>query len=233
MQAWADTDTVISSPMVGQVIQIPNRIGTRFEKGDPLIVFDCAENEARMRIAESELAAASEALEAKIRLKGMDAASEIEVTTAAAQVAKAQAQVALSKHQVSQCRVPAPFAGHVVRVMGKLYQTTTVGQPILEIISAGTPRLRLSASSRAFPRMRVGAALRVTIDETGRRYAATITAVNARIDPVNQSFEMEAQVIGPAASLLPGMSGSAVLVEPARQAAVPPGAASPAGRESR
>ena len=211
VQAWAEAETIISSPIVGQIQQIPSRVGTRFDKGEVLLRFDCTENEAKAQIAQSELTAASETLEAKIRLKAMDAASEIEVTTAAAQVAKADAQLKLSHYQVSQCTLAAPFAGFVVRVMGKAHQTTTVGQPLLEIISAGTPKLRVSASSKLFTKIRVGSPLRVTIDETGLTYNAQVSLINARIDPVNQTFEMEARVLGSAGSLLPGMSGTAVL----------------------
>lgn len=218
VQAWAETEAVISSPIVGLVAQMPSRVGTRFEKGEVLVRFDCTENEARALIAQSELTAASEALEAKIRLKAMNAASEIEVTTAAAQAARAEAQLKLNQYQVSQCRLPAPFTGHVVRIMGKPHQTTTVGQPLLEVISAGVPKLRVSASSKLFTRIRLGSLLKVTIDETGRTYDAVVSSVNARIDPVNQSFEMEARIQGGAANLLPGMSGTAILVstEPAR-----------------
>ena len=211
VQAWAETETIISSPIVGLIQQIPSRVGTRFDKDEVILRFDCTENEAKAQIAQSELTAASETLEAKIRLKAMDAASEIEVTTAAAQVAKAEAQLKLSTYQVSQCALPAPFAGFVVRVMGKPYQTTTVGQPLLEIISAGVPKLRVSASSKLFTRIRVGTNLRVTIDETGVTYNAQVSLINARIDPVNQTFEMEARVQGQATNLLPGMSGTAVL----------------------
>lgn len=214
VQAWAEAETVISSPIVGLVQQLPVRVGTRFDKGEVIVRFDCTENEAKAQIAQSELTAASEALEAKIRLKAMDAASEIEVTTAAAQVAKAEAQLKLTQHQVGQCKLSAPFAGYVVRVMGKPHQTTTVGQPLLEIISAGVPRLRVSASSKLFTKIRVGTPLRVTIDETGLGYNAQVSTVNARIDPVNQTFEMEARVQGAAANLLPGMSGTAVLAPP-------------------
>lgn len=213
VQAWAETETVISSPIVGLVQQLPVRVGTRFDKGEVIVRFECTENEAKAQIAQSELTAASEALEAKIRLKAMDAASEIEVTTAAAQVAKAEAQLKLTQYQVGQCKLSAPFAGYVVRVMGKPYQTTTVGQPLLEIISAGVPKLRVSASSKLFTKIRVGTPLRVTIDETGLSYNAQVSMVNARIDPVNQTFEMEARVQGTAASLLPGMSGTAVLAQ--------------------
>ena len=211
VQAWAETEAIISSPIVGLIQQIPSRVGQRFNKGDTLIQFDCTENEARAQIAQSELTAASETLEAKIRLKSMDAASEIEVTTAAAQVAKAEAQLRLTQYQVTQCKLPAPFTGFVVRVMGKPFQTTTVGQPLLEMISAGVPRLRVSASSKLFTKIRQGTPLRVTIDETGITYTATVSSINARIDPVNQTFEMEARVQGAAVNLLPGMSGTAVM----------------------
>ncbi len=213
VQAWAETETVISSPIVGLIQKIPARVGTRFDKGEVIVRFECTENEAKAQIAQSELTAASEALEAKIRLKSMDAASEIEVTTAAAQVAKAEAQLRLAQYQVSQCKLTAPFAGYVVRTMGKPWQTTTVGQPLLEIISSGVPRLRVSASSRLFTRIRVGTLLKVTIDETGITYNAQVSQINARIDPVNQTFEMEARVQGGAAGLLPGMSGTAVLAD--------------------
>ncbi len=221
VQAWAEAEAVISSPLVGLVQQLLSTVGQRFDKGEILVRYECTENEARAQIAQAELTGAHETLEAKIRLKAMDAASEIEATTAAAQVAKAQAQLKLSQHQVSQCLVPAPFAGYVVRAMGKPNQTTTVGQPLLEVISAGLPKLRVSAASRLFPRLKVGTMLRVRIDETGLSYSAQVSMVNARIDPVNQTFEMEARIQGAADSLLPGMSGTALIVTANEPAAKP------------
>lgn len=216
VQAWAETETIISSPIVGLIKQIPSRVGTRFEKGEEIVQFDCTENAAKAQIAQSELTAAAESLEAKIRLKSMDAASEIEVTTAAAQVAKAEAQFKLAQYQVSQCKLQAPFSGYVVRVMGKPYQTTTVGQQLVEIISTGIPKLRVSASSKLFTKIRVGTWLKVTIDETSLSYDAVVSMVNARIDPVNQTFEMEARLRMAGPNLLPGMSGTAVIASVAR-----------------
>lgn len=211
VQAWAEVDTVISSPIVGLIQKIPTQVGQRFEKDQVLIRFECSENEARAQIAQAELTGAQENLEAKIRLRSLDAASEIEVTIAAAQVSKAQAQLKLSQHQVSQCQLVAPFSGYVVRIQGKPFQTTTQGQPLLEVISAGVPKLRVTAMSRLFTRVKVGTPLRIRIDETGLTYAAQVTVVNARIDPVNQSFEMEARIQGNADGLVPGMSGTALL----------------------
>jgi RND family efflux transporter MFP subunit len=211
VQTWAESEAVISSPIVGLIQYIPSRLGQRFEKGEPLLRFECTENEARAQIAQAELSGAQENLEAKIRLKSLEAASDLEVTLAAAQVAKAEGQHKLSQYQLTQCALPAPFSGFVVRIMGKPFQTTTVGQPLLEVISAGVPKLRVSASSRLFRRFAVGTALRVRIDETGQTYSAQVSLINARIDPVNQTFEMEARIDGAAPDLLPGMSGTAVI----------------------
>lgn len=211
VQAWAETETIISSPIIGQVLFIPASVGTRFSKNEVILRFDCTENDARLQIAESELTASNEALEAKLRLRALNAASDIEVTTAAAQVLRAEGQFKLSQHQAGQCRVSAPFDGYVVRILGKPFQTSTLGQPLLEIISSGVPRLRVSANSKLFPKIKMGSRLKVTIDETGKSYEAVVTAVNARIDPVNQTFEMEARVNEEAPDLLPGMSGTAIL----------------------
>lgn len=217
VQAWADAEAVISSPIVGLIQQIPSRLGHRFEKGEALLRFECTENEAKSQIAQAELNGAQENLEAKIRLKSLEAASELEVTLAAAQVAKAEGQLKLSQYQVAQCSLPAPFSGFVVRIMGKAFQTTTVGQPLLEVISAGVPKLRVSASSRLFKRFSVGTNLRVRIDETGQSYSAQVSLINARIDPVNQTFEMEARIEGTAPELLPGMSGTAFILAPNKE----------------
>ncbi len=222
VQAWAEAEAVISSPIVGLIQSMPSRLGQRFEKGEPILRFECTEHEAKAQIAQAELSGAQENLEAKIRLKALEAASELEVTLAAAQVAKAEGQLRLSQYQVAQCVLVAPFSGFVVRIMGKAFQTTNVGQPLLELISAGVPKLRVSASSRLFKRFAVGTNLRVRIDETGQTYSAKVTLINARIDPVNQTFEMEARVEGAARDLLPGMSGTAVIVDPAKTPATAP-----------
>ena len=54
----------------------------------------------------------------------------------------------------------------------------------------------------------------VEIDETGRTYKAAVSAVNARVDAVAQTVEIEARITGRHAELLPGMSGTARFAAP-------------------
>ena len=41
VQAWAEVDTVISSPIVGLIQKITTQVGQRFEKDEVLIRFEC------------------------------------------------------------------------------------------------------------------------------------------------------------------------------------------------
>jgi multidrug efflux pump subunit AcrA (membrane-fusion protein) len=52
----------------------------------------------------------------------------------------------------------------------------------------------------------------VAIDETGRSYPATISAINARVDAASQSVEVEGIVRGTFPELLAGMSGNAQMI---------------------
>ena len=57
--------------------------------------------------------------------------------------------------------------------------------------------------------LRVGAPFDVTIDETGKVYTAQITAINARVDAVAQTVELEGSIKGASSELLAGMTGTA------------------------
>ena len=47
------------------------------------------------------------------------------------------------------------------------------------------------------------------VDETGKTYPAKVTAINARVDAVAQTVELEARIDGRPSELLAGMTGIA------------------------
>ena len=55
----------------------------------------------------------------------------------------------------------------------------------------------------------VGTQFDVTINETGRSYPATVSLINARVDAVAQTIELEARMVNAEPDLLAGMSGVA------------------------
>lgn len=207
-------ETTLAAQMVGRLELVPSKIGQGYGQGETVIRFDCEEHQARLKMAIAEFNAAREGHEAKIRLQGLQSAGEVEVSLAAAQREKARAGVELSKSQLRECTISAPFAGRVVKLHVKRHQSVTVGTPLVDFVSSEPPKMRLNVPSKWLQWLKEGTRFEVFIDETGRYYVGKVIGKNARVDAVSQSIEVEAVVEGKSADLLPGMSGTATFRVP-------------------
>lgn len=204
-----ELETTLVSQMVGRIASLRAQLGGRVTKGQAVVGFDCSEGAARLNMAQAEYAHAKETLESKERLRKLDAAGDMEVTLAVAGADKARAAIAVSRAQLAQCSVLAPFTGRVVKVHVKPHQGVNIGAPLVEMISDGPLKLRLNVSSRWLRQVREGTPFEVAINETGRTYPAKVTAINARVDAVAQTIELEGRMDKAEPELLAGMSGIA------------------------
>ena len=202
-------ETTLASPVAAKVEHMNATLGSRFAGGQILVSFDCKEQTARLDMAKAELDGAIEQHEAKIRMKGFEQASDVEVALAASAVAKFRAQTALSKAQVQQCTVVAPWAGRVAKLHIKNHMSVIPGQPMLDLVMNAPLKLKLNVPSIRMGQVKVGSQFNVTVDETGKIYKARVSAVNSRVDPVSQTIEIEAAFVGAYPDLLAGMSGTA------------------------
>jgi RND family efflux transporter MFP subunit len=200
-------ETTLSSPVAGTIRSIHAVLGSSFGSGQLLVHFECDEPKARLAMAQAEQAGAIEQHEAKVRMQGLEQASDLEVALAASAVAKARAQVALSQAQISQCTVAAPWTGRVSRLHARSHMSVTPGQPLLDLVRSGPLKLKLNAPSRWVAQIKPGSRLSITVDETAKSYPAKIVRINSRVDPASQTVEMEAQLDSNFSELLPGMSG--------------------------
>jgi multidrug efflux pump subunit AcrA (membrane-fusion protein) len=207
----ADRETTMSSPVTAKIKMLYVSIGVKFEAGQTLATFDCDESIARMNIATAELSGAVETHEAKVRMQGLDQASDVEVAIAASGAAKGRAQVELQRAQVDLCTMKAPWAGRVAKVHVRTHMSVTPGQAMVDLVKSGPLRLKLNAPSHLVGKLKAGRLFDVVIDETGRSYPARMLALNSRVDPVSQTIEIEAAIAKNYPELLPGMSGVANL----------------------
>ncbi|MEZ5649741.1 MAG: HlyD family efflux transporter periplasmic adaptor subunit [Burkholderiaceae bacterium] len=207
-------ETTLVAPAATMVEDMVSGLGSRFKAGVTLIRFDCSLPAARREIAKAEVSAATQNLQAKRRLKELRAAGEVEVALAEAALEKASAELALADVYVAQCRIRAPFAGRLVKQHVRQYQGVQTGDPLIDIVAAGALKLRLNVPSRWLSWLKSGTVFETRIDETERSYQARVTAINARVDAVSQSIEIEAEVVGEHPELLAGMSGVARFAPP-------------------
>ena len=204
-----DKETTIASTMAAHIITFNGTLGQSFRAGDTLVAFDCEESLARVEMSKAELSGAIEQHEAKVKMQGLEQASDVEVALAASASNKAKAQFNLNQAQVSQCRIYAPWAGRVAKANVKNHMTVTPGQPLMELVNSGPLKLKMNLPSIMLARTKVGSKFNVTIDETGQAYQATVSAINSRVDPVSQTVEIEAKMLKSYKELLAGMSGVA------------------------
>ena len=204
-----ELETTLVSQMAGTIVTLNASLGAAVAKGSAIVSFDCREGSAKLRMAEAEFAAAKETLETKKRLRKLDAAGDLEVSQAAALADRANAAIAVSRAQLSQCMIAAPFSGRIVKVHVKPHQGVSLGTPLVEMVSDGPLKLRLNVPSKLLRHLHVGTPFEVEIEETGKTYPAKITAINARVDAVAQTVELEAGIEGRPSELLAGMTGVA------------------------
>ena len=202
-------ETTLASPVPGKIDVLRVGLGLPFREGQVLVSLDCGEPQARLAMAKAEMAGATDQYEAKLRMQGLEQASDLEVSLAAAAVAKSKAQIDLYQFQIAQCSIRAPWNGRTAQLHVRSHMTVTAGQPLLDLIRSGVLLLKLNVPSRWIAELKMDQKFDVVIDETGQTYAAKVRRINSRVDPVSQTIELEAAMLKNHDDLLPGMSGVA------------------------
>ncbi len=202
-------ETTLASPVPGKIDALRVGLGLPFREGQVLVSLDCGEPQARLAMAKAELAGSTEQYEAKLRMQGLDQASDLEVSLAAAAVAKSKAQIDLYQFQIGQCSIRAPWSGRTAKLHVRSHMTVTAGQPLLDLVRSGVLLLKLNVPSRWIADLKMNQQFDVVIDETGQSYPAKVRRINSRVDPVSQTIELEAAMLKHHDDLLPGMSGVA------------------------
>jgi RND family efflux transporter MFP subunit len=205
----ADSEATLSSQMAARVKKVNFAIGQTFKQGDVLIEFDCDEQLAKLQSAQAEYLGARETHVTKLKLQGLGAAGELEVTLAAAAAEKAKSAVRQQETQIAFCRILAPYHGQVARLRIKPFENVTIGQPLMEIVDQSKLKAVMHVPSTWLTWLKPGAPERVKMNETGREHSGRVTKLNSRVDAVSQTIEIEAMLDAKDAKLLPGMIGTA------------------------
>ncbi len=211
----ANHEATLSAQMSGKIRKVHFDIGQQFTTGAILVEIDCAEAQAKLDALNAEYMGARETHLAKLKLQGLGAAGDLEVTMAAASGERAKSQVKQQEAQMAYCFINAPYDGRVARLKAKQAENVAPNQPVLEIVAAAALKATLHVPTAAAARLKSGTELSISFKETGRKYAAVISRMNSRVDGVSQSLELEAAFVGSTAGLLPGMIGQAQFQEAA------------------
>jgi len=203
-------ETTLSSQMAGKIKKINYGLGDNVAARAVMLEFDCEEQDAQLESAAAEYRGARETHLTKLRLQALGAAGELEVTVAASAADKAKSQVNLRESQLAYCKVIAPFTGRLVKLKVKLAESVSLGQPLIDMVNPGSLKAQLYVPAAWLGWIRPGTHFSVKTSQDGRTYRARVSKLNARVEGVSQSLELEARFEGSTQGLLPGMVGTAV-----------------------
>jgi RND family efflux transporter MFP subunit len=202
--------TVLAAQMSGKIERLDIRDGQRFEEGEILVAYDCAEQRAERAVTAANRVRAAKVYENRRRLNQLQGIAAIELEIASADLAQANAELQLRDVLLQRCEVPAPSAGVAGEVSARAHQYVAEGDPLLEVIDDRTFEVEMLLPSVWLRGLEVGQAFQLELDETGQVYDAEIVRLSGRIDPVSQSVKAYGRVTAPGPDLKAGMSGRAL-----------------------
>lgn len=103
----------------------------------------------------------------------------------------------------------APWSGRVVETKAHKHETVAPGQELLSIVDDSKLEIELIVPSKWLGWVTKETRFRLRVDETVNEYAAKVSQVGARVDPVSQTVRLTAVLEGKNKGLLVGMSGTA------------------------
>jgi membrane fusion protein, multidrug efflux system len=206
--------TILSAELAAKIDELTLREGERFKEGQRLVGFDCSVHRARLDKAAAQQQAARKLYPVNSRLDKLGSVSTLELESAAAQLAAAEAETAMMRTMVERCAIAAPFPGRVADMKVKRWQFVAEGQELIEILDDRDLEVEMIVPSRWLVWLKPGNRFTLEIEETGKHYTAEVTRLAARIDPVSQSIKVFGKVSSSGDELLSGMSGRAIFNTP-------------------
>ena len=126
-------------------------------------------------------------------------------------VLQRRAELNLTRKQLTDSTVRAPFDGVVHQRLANLGEFVQTGAPLLVIAAVDPLRLRLEVPERESTRVQPGQTVRITVGGSSNVYTAEITRVSPILSEANRMLLVEADV-PPAPELRPGLFAHAEII---------------------
>lgn len=201
--------TLLSAEIQSPVSAIHKKMGDSFKKGDILIQLNDIVYQSNIKKARAVTERAKVELEAKKQLFNENVASLFELKEAEANVAIAEAELAIAQRDLESTQIIAPYDGKVVFIAVEEYELPQPGTNLIEIVYDKVLIAKLLIPTSMLNDVKVGKTFRIEVPEAKKTLNAKISRVSSVIDPSSSTFLIEAEIPNEDESLLAGMKGIA------------------------
>lgn len=201
----------IAAQVSGQLEQTLVDLGDHVAANQTLALIDTTAYEALTAAAAANLAraqaSASNAAQNLNRIQALQrdriaSTSDLDAANAEAARSRAEVKVAEANHALAQLnlersRVKAPFAGTIAERIATAGDYLAVGTPLVRLVQTDPLRLRLEIPERESATVRVGQAVRITIEGDAQVSHTHITRIAPALRENNRMLLVEAEVPNP------------------------------------
>lgn len=217
----ADESVIVRPEIAGRIARMGFEEGQRVERGAVLFELDDSVFRAQIAQAQANLVLSSRNAERAEELFAKQLISPSDRDTAIATRAVDQAALRLARAQAAKTVITAPFAGRAGLRSAAVGDYVNPGQDLVVIEDLDRMKLEFRLPELALPDLREGQDARVELDAyPGRRFDATLYALDSRVADDTRSIAARALLDNPDGRLRPGMFARVTLVVERRSQAL-------------
>ncbi len=194
----------VRSEISGKVEKIYFKEGARIKKGDPLLKINDAEPQAQLVRAQYRQALAEQEAERKRQLFERKLTSQEEYDVAVNELNIVKADIQIIQAQIGKTEIRAPFDGTIgLRYVseGSYISPTT---RITTLQDYSSVKVDFTVPEKYASLIRKGDKISFSVEGVARKFAGTVYAVEAKIDPTTRTLHIRALSPNPNGVLIPG-----------------------------
>lgn len=202
----SNESVVLRPEVAGRIAAILFREGRPVRRGEVLVQFDAAVQEAELRQAEANLALAQANFGRTEDLFNRKFLSQSARDEAASRLEVARANMALAEARLDKMRVRAPFAGIVGIRNVSVGDYVKEGEDLVNLEDIATLKVDFRLPEMYLAQIRPGQKLELASDAiAGASFDATVSAIDPLVDAQGRAVVMRATLENDGLRLRPGM----------------------------
>lgn len=199
----------VTSEISGLVRTVLFKSGDDAKGGQVLVQLNADSDIARLRSLEAEADLAETVYERDKKQLAVQAISQALLDADASELKNKRAQVAEQAALVDKKTIHAPFSGLLGISTVNPGQYLNAGDKIVTLQSLDSLYADFYLPQQELSRVSLGQAVVVTTDSyPGRTFNGRVTAINPQVDVATRNVQVEATIVNPGHTLLPGMYAS-------------------------
>lgn len=213
--------TTLSFPVAGTVRQIRVEAGGRVAKGELIASLDEASLQSAYDAAAAMLEQAEDACRRMKQLYDGGSLPEIQWVEAQSRLRQAQSAAAISRKNLTDGRMYAPFSGVISEKSVEAGQNVMPGMAVVRIVTIDRVKVSISVPENEISAVRAGQPVSVRVAALGgRTFTGKVVEKGVSANSLSRSYEVKALVDNPDGGLMPGMICEVGLDGPETETAV-------------